>query len=336
MEEKSRLSLILITAIAPVAWGSTCFVTQAFLPASHPLWGGLLRALPAGLLLLAWTRRLPRGSWWWRAAVLGTLNVGGFFVLIYIASTRLPSSIASSLMSTSALAMLLFAWVLLGSRPRLVSVTGGVVGVVGVVLMTGGDARAIDPFGIAASLGAMTASSVGFVLTTRWGGDIPPVRMAAWQLMAGGALLLPVALLVEGPPPPVSPSSALAFGYAAAVATALAYAAWFTGLKRLSPGVVGIVGLLNPVTGVALGVLLAGEAFGVPQAAGFVLVLAGLGLGLARRPAAAPTRGARGSSPAAPGSRRPARPEPRHPLRSRGRSAEPAACPAPRPTGRTS
>lgn len=74
-------------------------------------------------------------------------------------------------------------------------------------------------------------------------------------------------------------SSALGFVYVTLVATALAYVAWFAGLRHLSPGVVGLVGLLNPVTGVVLGVAIAGEAFGVPQAVGVVLVLAGITLG---------------------------------------------------------
>ncbi|HAJ16677.1 MAG TPA: EamA family transporter, partial [Microbacterium sp.] len=41
---------LLLTAIAPIAWGSTYFVTRQFLPADAPLWGALFRALPAGLI----------------------------------------------------------------------------------------------------------------------------------------------------------------------------------------------------------------------------------------------------------------------------------------------
>ncbi|MDQ1597529.1 MAG: putative blue pigment (indigoidine) exporter, partial [Microbacteriaceae bacterium] len=59
----------LVTAIAPVAWGTTYFVTRHFLPADYPLYGAFLRAFPAGLLLLVIGRSLPRGSGWWKAAV---------------------------------------------------------------------------------------------------------------------------------------------------------------------------------------------------------------------------------------------------------------------------
>jgi probable blue pigment (indigoidine) exporter len=43
--------------------------------------------------------------------------------------------------------------------------------------------------------------------------------------------------------------------------------------------VVGVVGLLNPVAGVVLGVALAGEAFGLAQGVGLALVLGGVALG---------------------------------------------------------
>src|SRR5690349_14585605 len=122
--EDNRWRWILITAIPPIAWGSSYVVTRQLLPADAPLWGGVLRALPAGLLVLLLARRLPRGSWWWRSAVLGILNVGGFFVLVYVAGQRLPSSLAATVMSTSAVSIMLFAWLLLRRRPRLAALVG--------------------------------------------------------------------------------------------------------------------------------------------------------------------------------------------------------------------
>lgn len=287
--EGNRLTWIAVTAIAPIAWGSTYVVTRNLLPPDYPLWGGVLRALPAGLIVLLLARRLPTGSWWWRSLVLGILNVGGFFVLIYVAGQRLPSGLASTLMSTSAACMLLFAWLLLHRRPRLAAVVGATVGLVGVGLMLGFDASAADPWGVAASLGAMVSSSIGFVLTVRWGSGIPALTMTSWQLVGGSLVLVPAALLVEGPPPALTLASGLGFAYVTVIATAVAYVAWFAGLRHLSPGVVGIVGLLNPVTGVVLGVIVAGEVFGLSQAIGLVLVLGGVVLG------SLPPRGSAGS-----------------------------------------
>lgn len=279
METMRSMRWVLITAIAPVAWGSVYFVTRNFLPDDDPLWGGVYRALPAGVVLLLVARRLPRGTWWWRAALLGVLNVGGFFSLIYIAATRLPSSLAATLMSVSTAALLLLGWAVLGQRPRLVSVAGAITGIVGVIVMLGVGATGVDPWGVAASLGAMTASSVGFVLTARWGRGIEPVALASWQLIAGSVMLIPVAAIIEGSPHLPTGSALVGFTYITLVATALAYAAWFTGLQRLPTAAVGALGLLNPLTGVALGVLVAGEPFGPAQGAGAALVIAGVVLG---------------------------------------------------------
>lgn len=289
MEAKSgsRWRWILITAIAPIAWGSTYYVTRHFLPDDDPLWGAALRALPAGLILLLIARRLPRGSWWWRSLVLGTLNVGGFFVLIYIVSQRLPSGIASTVMATSAAALMLLAWPLLRERPTGLSILGAAIGLIGVALLLFEGGLTVDGWGVLASLTAMTMSSFGFILTKRWGAEVPIIDQTSWQLVAGGLVVLPFALVLEGAPPPMDAPAIAAFGYVAVVATALAFLAWFTGLRHLPAGTVGLVGLLNPVTGVLLGTLLANEAFGLREAIGTALVLVGVVLGQ-RRPRPSP------------------------------------------------
>src|SRR3954452_18667371 len=88
-----RAALVAATALAPAAWGTTYWVTTELLPAGHPVFAALLRALPAGLVALAATRTLPRGAWWWKAGVLGTLNIGAFFPLLLLAAERLPGGV---------------------------------------------------------------------------------------------------------------------------------------------------------------------------------------------------------------------------------------------------
>ncbi|MEU3497877.1 EamA family transporter [Kitasatospora cineracea] len=298
------------TALAPVAWGANYYVTHRYLPAGSPLWGAALRALPAGLLLLAAARRLPRGAWWWRSAVLGALNTAAFFVLVYLASQWLPAGTAAMVMALSPLALMLCAWLLVGERPLPAQLAGGAVGVGGVVLMLAGDpgpagdtggtvgasgASGADGLpGLLASLGALLASSVGYVLAKRWaapadGGGTPGVLAStAWQLTLGGLLLLPVATLAEGAPPALDGGALAAFGYTSLVATALAFLVWFTGLRRLPAATVGLIGLLNPVTGVLLGTALDGEPLGPARLGGMALVAVGVLLGRPRPGGASP------------------------------------------------
>ncbi|MFE6664930.1 DMT family transporter [Streptomyces sp. NPDC057697] len=282
---------VALTAVAPVAWGTNYFVTHEFLPADRPLYGAALRALPAGLALLALCRQRPRGVWWGRSAVLGFLNMSVFFVLVYAASQLLPTSVASTVMAMSPLTMMLIAWPLLSERPRTAHLAGAAVGFAGVCLMllTGADGVSVP--GVLASAAAMLVSSFGHILSKRWSGGADVLASTAWQLTAGGVILLPVAAVMEGSAPALPPSTLLAFGYVALVATALAFVAWFTGLRQLPAGTVGLIGLLNPVTGVLLGTAVAGEVVTAQQLCGLVLVLAGVALGrprLADRRASSP------------------------------------------------
>ncbi|MEW1687622.1 DMT family transporter [Streptomyces sp. NPDC091265] len=279
---------VLVTAIAPVAWGTNYYVTHAYLPTGAPLYGAAIRALPAGLLLLAVRRELPRGSWWWKAAVLGVLNMGAFFALVYVAAQLLPTSTASTIMAASPVAMMLIAWALVAERPGLLPLLGAAAGIGGVCLMLLTGSVSVDARGVLASVAAMLMSSLGYILAKRWGSGADVLASTAWQLIAGGLLLLPLAVAVEGAPPALDGPAVLGFGYVTVVATAVAFAAWFTGLRHLPAATVGLVGLLNPVTGVLLGTALAGESLTLRQVCGLALVLGGILLGRprARRPSA--------------------------------------------------
>lgn len=274
------LGRLALTAIAPVAWGSTYYVTREYLPGDAALWGGVFRALPAGLILLLICRRLPRGSWWWKSLVLGTLNIGAFFALVYAVAQLLPSSIAATTMAVSAGVLMLLAWPLLGERPKRWPLIGAALGFLGVAIMVFDGQSKISMLGILLSLTAMGISSVGFILAKKWSSGQPIVDTTAWQLVAGGLLLLPFAWLIQGPPPALDRQAVLGFGYLSVVATAIAFLAWFSGLRHLPSGTVGLLGLLNPVAGVILGTLLAAESLGIQSLGGMALVLSGVLLGL--------------------------------------------------------
>lgn len=292
----------LLVAVAPIAFGSTYWVTKEYLPLDSPLWGSAIRALPAGLVLMMFARRLPRGAWWWRAVVLGTLNMGLFFCLIYISAQLLPSSVAASITSITPVMIIGFAWLLLRQRPSLRVVVGAGVGAVGVLLIVGTATGALDVRGVIASFAAMTLSSVGAVLTRRWDDGTPILTVTAWQLVVGGIELAGLALLFEGAPPSIDGPQLLAFSYVSLVATALAFFCWFSGFRHLPAGVVGVIGLLNPVTGVTLGVLLGSESLTAPQILGIVLVLVSIAFVSSRRPSPADA-----PSPLTPGADRPRR-----------------------------
>jgi probable blue pigment (indigoidine) exporter len=274
--EAISLRTVLVTAVAPVAWGSTYLVTEEFLPADRPLFAALVRALPAGLLLLAFRRRLPRGAWWGRAVVLGVCNIGLFFPLIFLAAYHLPGGLAATLQASSPLVVMALAAGMIHERAGALRIGSAVVGLVGVALLVLQSPGQVDTLGLVGAFGSVLVSALGFVLVKRWQAPVDMLTLVSWQLVVGGLVLLPVALLVEGPPPAIDVPALGGFLWLGLVGTAVAYVCWFHGLSRMPAGAASLIGLVNPVVGTLLGVLVAGEIFGWVQALGMALVLGGV------------------------------------------------------------
>lgn len=270
------------TAFAPIVWGSTYLVTTELLPAGRPLLAGLLRALPAGLVLVAITRSVPKGIWWLKAAVLGTLNIGGFFALLFVAAFRLPGGVAATLGAVQPLVAAGLAAMLLGERIRRTVVLAGVLGIVGVgLLVLQADAQ-LDALGIAAGLGATLLMASGVVLTKHWSRPVPLLAFTAWQLVAGGAVLLPVAVLVEGAPTSVTVANLVGFVWLSGVGTALAYALWFRGIQVLPVAQVTLLGLFSPIVAAILGWLFLAQALSGGQIVGMATIVVAVVLGQRR------------------------------------------------------
>lgn len=267
-----------VTALAPLVWGTTYLTTTELLPPGHPLFAALLRSLPPGLAVLAHARVLPRGAWWWRAIVLGTLNIGLFLPLLFIAAQRLPGGVAATLGATQPVIVAGLAVVVLDQRASVWRFSWGAAGAVGVGLVVLGPAASLDAVGLAAGLGGAASMACGVTFTKRWPPprDVSPVAFAGWQLTAGGLVLLALTALVEGSPPSIDASAALGYLWLSVPGALVAYTLWFRGIRSLPVTSVALLALLSPMVAATLGVVVAGETLGVVQAAGFALALAAI------------------------------------------------------------
>ncbi|WP_407705437.1 EamA family transporter [Achromobacter xylosoxidans] len=269
----SRSTDLLLTATAPAIWGSTYVVTTLMLPQGYPLTVAMLRALPAGLLLLLAVRQIPHGIWWLRSAILGALNFSIFWALLFVAAYRLPGGVAATLGAIQPLIVILLARALLGTPVRGLAVLAALAGIGGVALLVLGPKAALDPVGVAAGLASAASMALGTVLSRRWQPPVSALAFTSWQLTAGGALLLPVALLAEPALPPVTTLNVLGIAYLGLVGAALTYVIWFRGLARLEPAVVSSLGFLSPVSAVLLGWALLDQRLSAAQMAGMVIVV---------------------------------------------------------------
>ncbi|MGU3493598.1 EamA family transporter [Xanthobacteraceae bacterium A53D] len=281
---------ILLTAVAPAIWGSTYIVTTQMLPAGYPMTVAAIRALPTGLLLLLLVRRLPAGIWWGRSFILGALNFSVFWYLLFVAAYRLPGGVAATVGAVQPLIVIGLARLFLGKPVRSAVVLSALGGMAGVALLVLTPAARLDPIGIAASFGGAVSMAFGTVLSRKWQPPVSALTFTAWQLAAGGILLLPVALLLEPALPPLTPVNIAGLAWLGLIGAGFTYVLWFRGVARLEPAVVSSLGFLSPAMAVTLGWFLLHQSLSPAQVAGVLMVVGSIWLvqhfeRAARRPA---------------------------------------------------
>ena len=270
----SSARIAAITALTPAVWGTTYIVATELLPAGRPMLAAVVRALPVGLIFVLWKRQLPHGAWWWRAAVLGLLNIGAFFALLFVAAFRLPGGVAATAGAIQPLVATGIAAVVLGEVFTRRTAVAGAAGIAGVAMLVLGPDAALDPIGIFAAIGGTISMATGVVLTKHWGRPVDLITFTGWQLSAGGLILVPVALVAEGLPQQITGTNAAGFAWLAIVGTGAAYANWFRGIQQLPIAVVSFLGLLSPLIATLAGWAILNEALTGVQLAGAFLVVA--------------------------------------------------------------
>ena len=269
----NRTAAIFTTAIAPLIWGSTYLVTTEFLPPNRPFTAALIRVLPAGLLLLAWTRRLPRRGEWGIVALLGFLNIGFFQAMLFVAAYRLPGGLAAVLSSTQTLMVLVFTWLIDKTMPPKAAWAWSATGVLGIAVLVLSPSARYDGTGILAALSGAAAMALGVYLSKHKKTSLPVLAFTGWQLFIGGVFLLPVALLAEPPLESLSPANIGGYLYLCLFGAVFAYVLFFNGIVKLSPAAVSSLGLLSPVSAFVLGWLFLGQGMDAKSLSGFALVL---------------------------------------------------------------
>lgn len=260
---------ILIAMIPAFFWGTTYAVTQYTLADWPPLLLGAIRALPAGLLLLAFKPSLPKAQDWGVLVRLGFINIATFFVLIFVMALTLPSAISGVGMISVPVFAMLYTWLRYKKRPgRLQAVSGAALIALAWMLF---DPRSIslNPVGLAAMLGAISCIIVGSSLTKSLGERIHWWTVLSWQLILGGAILTLAAIIHSMIQPAqyaaaieqLSMTNVLGLLWVVLLNTALGYGLYVWLLQRMSVVDFTFGGIANPVAGIVSGLLLLGESF---------------------------------------------------------------------------
>ena len=118
---------------------------------------------------------------------------------------------------------------------------------------------------------------------------MPPLTFTAWQLTAGGLLLVPVALIFEPALPVPTTQNLIGFLYLGLIGAALTYIVWFRGLAKLGPATISPLGFLSPLVAVVLGWALLKQDLSALQIVGMVVVLASVWLSQRAQAISAPS-----------------------------------------------
>ena len=287
-------------------WGSTYLGIELAGETIPPLFAASTRFVAAGLLMAAFTA-WRRGAHVLRvrprelasAALVGALLPPANGIL-FIAERHVRTGLAALIIGSVPL------WVVLlrsmtGDRPPAAAFAGVAVGFAGLALL-------VRPSG-GAPLWAMllvVCSAVmwatGSFVSSRLPLPADPFAAAALEMLAGGALLLPLALATTHPH--VSAFSARSlFGwvYLVSAGSLVGYTAYVWLLDNAPIGTVATYAYVNPVVAIALGALVLHESLTWTIGLGALLVLACVALVLRteRRPAATRAGSTRYTSPQA-------------------------------------
>lgn len=277
----------LAAATAASLWGFT-YIVSATMLTPDPWFTAAVRALLGALPLLLLSRELPPAHFWPRLIVLGSLNAGLFFSLLFIAAFRLPGGVAGTFQALSPLFSAVLVWPLLGQRPTVLGIVSLAVGVFGVALVVLKSSAALDPLGIAAALGCALSIALGGVLLQKWRQPMTLTGFTAWQLMIAGVELSVVAVMLGDIPASLTPMNGLGLAIVAFALTSLPFVLWFRAIKGEGAAGVAPFLLLTPIVAFALDTLIRNIVPSPLQGLGVLFVIIGLLMNIlvGRRPAA--------------------------------------------------
>jgi drug/metabolite transporter (DMT)-like permease len=294
----ARHRVLLIALV--LSWGISWPAIKIGVATVPPIWFACFRYGIATVCLFVLvivrdeTVRPPRSDWP-LIAVSGVLQMAVYSALTAIALTVVPPGRASVLaFSTPVWVVPLAAW-WLRERTSRTALLGVGLGVSGVLAIAGpavhsGGARLLLAHVVLVASAASWAVSIVIVRAHRF--TATTLALAPWQTLVAACLLVPLASLIEGPPPRIGLSGAASLAYVGPVATAFAYWAVVESGRHFRAASMSMALLAAPGIGILISALVLHEHVGAPLIAGVFLIGAGIRLATKTTEASAPANDA--------------------------------------------
>ena len=279
---RAWVELLLLGAI----WGASFFSIRIALN-EVPFVTSVLHRTGWAMLVLwgvVWLMRLPlpRDPRIWGAfLVMGLLNNVIPFGLMAWAQLHVETGLTSILNAATAIfGVIVAALVFADERITPRKAIGVCLGFFGVATAIGLESFRNFDLASAAQLGII-AGTISYALAGSWArlrlGGLPPQVAAAGMLTGSTLVMLPAALIIDGPVQfDLMPATWGAIGYYSIIATAGAYLLYYRVLAMAGSGNLMLVTLLIPPIAILLGWAFLGEALHPSAFVGFGLLALGL------------------------------------------------------------
>jgi drug/metabolite transporter (DMT)-like permease len=262
-----------------VIWGSTYLGIEIAGETIPPLFAAGTRFLAAGLLMLGFTawRSGPHALRVSRrqlasCALIGLLLPGANGVL-FVAERHVATGLASLIIGSVPLWIVVMRLMTRDHPPRaaIVGVVGGFAGLALLVRPHGG----APLWAMLLVVGSAVMWATGSFLSSRLPMPQDAFAATAFEMLAGGAILLPIGLLTTDPhAADFSTRSILGWIYLVTFGSLVGYTAYVWLLDNAPIGTVSTYAYVNPVVAIALGALVLHESITWTIALGAALVLA--------------------------------------------------------------
>lgn len=185
--------------------------------------------------------------------------------LVVLAERTVPSGLTALVVASVPLWIVVFRLVA-GDRLSASLVAGALAGFSGVAFLVipRGASGEVDPIGLLTVVAATFSWALGTFASLRLRLPRDPLASTALQMLAGGALLIVIALAVGEParadPSSFSRESLVAMAYLVIFGSLVAFSAYTWLLQHTSVSVVSTYAYVNPVVAVLLGAVVLSEA----------------------------------------------------------------------------
>ncbi len=281
-----RAHVLLLIALLSLVWGSTWIVIAGGLRDLPPFTSAAARFVVAALamsVIAPFIARREGGTKapWKLVLVLGTLNFGASYSIVYWTETQIPSGIVSLLWAVFPILMAASSsWFLAAEALTARQWAGFTLGFVGVALLFWTDLRDFGPHGIPAALVLLLSpivSCVGTVVLKREGRGVSSALVNRDAMWIGAAILVALAFTFEHDANPEWTTRAIgSVVYLALIGTVLTFTLYFWLLRHTEAWRLSTISYATPAVALLLGTFVADEPFTKWTLAGSLTILAGV------------------------------------------------------------